>query len=186
MKNTQAFTLIELLVVVLIIGILAAVAVPQYQVAVGKARFATYRTLADSIAKAVLAHHFATGEWTKDIDVLDVAFPAGMTQGECLHGTAVYTNDTYCCLTIPVPGQTYGEVLCGDKKNYTFAYENTFAFAEGTPTALFRCVVKPARREVCKSLGGQLTNTNRNLLQVGSSAYTGGYYSYILPGSITE
>ena len=75
-QNKQAFTLIELLVVVLIIGILAAVAVPQYQKAVLKSRYATLKNLVESLAQAEEVHYIAIGNYTTDWETLDISIPS--------------------------------------------------------------------------------------------------------------
>ena len=72
MKNKQAFTLIELLVVVLIIGILAAVALPQYQKAVEKSRATQALTLLKSFAQAAETYYLANGEFPTSFDALAV------------------------------------------------------------------------------------------------------------------
>ena len=70
--NNGGFTLIELLVVVLIIGILAAVAVPQYQKAVNKSRFAVLISLVKAIADAKSEYYLATGEYARKFEVLSI------------------------------------------------------------------------------------------------------------------
>ena len=69
------FTLIELLVVVLIIGILAAIAIPQYEKAVEKARAAEAIVILRKIAEANQRYFLANGEYTWSLANLDIEIP---------------------------------------------------------------------------------------------------------------
>ena len=75
MKNKQAFTLIELLVVVLIIGILAAVALPQYQKAVWKSRATQLITAVKSIQQSKQVYYLANGQLPTSFDELATDIP---------------------------------------------------------------------------------------------------------------
>ena len=75
--NKQGFTLIELLVVVLIIGILAAVALPQYEKAVEKARMTEAITNVRAIAKANEVFFMENGRYAEqgELNLLDIDIP---------------------------------------------------------------------------------------------------------------
>ena len=75
--------------VVLIIGILAAIAVPQYQKAVLKARASEALVQGKALLDAEKAYVLSNGAMTMDLDALDVTLPENF-RWECAAGYCSY------------------------------------------------------------------------------------------------
>ena len=129
MKNSRAFTLIELLVVVLIIGILAAVAVPQYQQAVEKSRATEALSILKTIATANRTYYLTHGTYPTNIEELDIEIPGSLvntgvgkrTETKYFqYGPALMENDEGIAIAKRLPTEQFytltyyqtGEICC--------------------------------------------------------------------------
>jgi len=61
----KGFTLVELLIVIIIIGILATMAVPQYQKMVNRAKWAEAVSLVDTLKTAENLYYAENSKWTR-------------------------------------------------------------------------------------------------------------------------
>ena len=104
-KNTRrGFTFLELLVVVLIIGILSAIAVPQYQKAVKKSKYVKMLAFTKIVADAQKLYYMQHGSYATSFAQLDIKLSASTPpKGVSCSGWTTY--DTMyvdgVCVTIP-------------------------------------------------------------------------------------
>jgi type II secretion system protein G len=79
MRNNKGFTLIELLIVVVIIGILAAIAIPKFSATREKAYFAAMKSDLKNLASQQEIYYSDNYQYTSDTNALGFVDSEGVT-----------------------------------------------------------------------------------------------------------
>jgi len=151
--NFMGFTLIELLVVVLIIGILAAVALPQYQKAVLKARYTQLMAFGNAIEKAAIAYHLANGKYPARFDEMDIDLPMTGAEGTTL--TTKTYKDYACTINAGRSNMADGIICSLTTPNGSLAYRTNYSG--------WGCLASfnwEMGNKICQNMTGRTTHTS--------------------------
>ena len=149
MKNNKGFTLIELLVVVLIIGILAAIALPQYFKAVEKARGAEALSLLGALAGAQQRYYLTHDDYATTLGVLDLDFTNA--DGSTASGSVMYTRNFTITLSDTVNTNAAG--ITARRVGGRYPYTLTKSYNSGAVGC------QETTAAICASLGNFLSSS---------------------------
>ncbi len=117
----RGFTLIEMLVVVVIIGILAAVAIPKFRASKDKAKLASVKTDLRNLRNAQEAYFVDKARYTTALSATLFKLTAGNTSkmtGNTTSFTGTITNSSIsaapksCKISVGIKGTTDGVMIC--------------------------------------------------------------------------
>ncbi|MHC4119390.1 MAG: pilin [Planctomycetota bacterium] len=141
MRNKRGFTLVELMVVILIVGILAAVAIPLMQGRIDKAKWSEANATAGTIRTAVRAYAAETSIGRAQQDLQGQNMADSTTLGRLgfvatdLEGT-YFTGANYTIATVSANGIASVEVTGGslpDSPTGTYILQENGDWVKQTP-----------------------------------------------------